>query len=412
MTPRLTSLLLSSLPVAVLISGCSSADTTAGPTTGATAPFASTPAAAGLEQIVVGAATDTFEWPVSAVPRPGHDELFVVERNGRITTVVEGRADRVVLDLGYDLSDYTEDGLLGLAFSPDGSFAYVQRTITDIDSGTGVSDILEYAVADDGEFDPVSERLVYSFDQPFPVHNGGEVLTGPDGMLWIPTGDGGKSDTDEDPDRRALDPTTPLGKLLRIDPRPTDDDLAVGRTWSVPPDNPFVGVEGVLPEIWANGLRSPWRASFDPETGDLWLGDVGANVMEEVDVVWADEGLGRGASFGWSAFEGSTPFHEDQDVGSAPLVQPFYEYRHEDGRCSVSVGERYRGSALPELVGWFVFADLCTGSVWALEVTDERTPGALVQLGVVEYPVAVKADAAGELWVLSYSGGLHPVVRR
>ncbi len=402
--------------IATLVAACSSSEgdgatTTATATTTMLGEVGS--ASADLADITIGTSKATFEWPVDAVARPGHDELYVVERNGRITTLVDGARGATVLDLGYDLSAFTEDGLLGLTFALDGSLAYVQRTKTDLETSTGLTEIVEYQVADDGTFDTSSERIVYTIEQPYHQHQGGELLIGPDGMLWIPTGDGGGED---DPDRRALDPTLPHGKLLRIDPTPTAADEAAGRGWSVPPDNPFVEVEGVLPEIWSSGLRSPWKASFDSATGDLWIGDVGAFTIEELDVVWADEGLGRGDTYGWSALEASAPFNTDQDATAslpgASLVEPFYEFPHESGRCAISAGVRYRGTALPELAGWVVFAELCTGEVVALEVKSDRTAGRVVHLGVVEQAVAVRADADGELWVLSYKGGIQPLVRK
>jgi glucose/arabinose dehydrogenase len=356
----------------------------------------------GLEGVTVGPAVVTLDWPVDLVVRPGDDALYLVERDGRVRPFLDGEVGEPVLDDGREVSEFTEDGILGLAFSVDGSLAYVHRTVTDLEDATGVTTISEYAVAADGTFDPSSERVIYQFDQPYHQHNGGQILLGADGMLWIPTGDGGGV---SDPDRVALDVSSPLGKLLRIDPRPSGD-----AEFTVPADNPFVGVDGALGEIWATGLRSPWRGSFDAETGDLWLGDVGENSREEIDVAWADRGLARGATFGWSAYEGSERHNSDQVLPEGvEHMLPFYEYGRDEGACSVSAGVRYRGAELAALVGWFVFADLCTGEVMALEVTPERTPGELVVLGVIEQPVAVRADAAGELWVLSYTGGVHRI---
>lgn len=379
---------------------------TAGDTSGPPGPATTLAEGDGLDdlagEVEVGPVVYEVEWPTTVVSRPGDDALYVADRNGRLVPLLDGVAGAPVLDYGYDLTLITEDGLLGVAFTPDGRTAYVNRTITQPDR-TGLTEILEYAVLDDGTFDRATERVVYAFDQPELQHNGGDVLVGPDGMLWIPTGDGGGFG---DPGRTALDPSLPLGKLLRIDPTPSGD-----LPYSIPPDNPFVGVEGVLPEIWATGVRNPWRASFDAETGDLWFGDVGEDGWEEINVAWADEGWSPGVTYGWSAFEGRERFNEDQEL-DLPHREPFFVYGRETGRCSVSAGELYRGEGLPSLRGWYVFADVCSGEVMALEVHEDRTPGRTLVLGVVEFPVAVRADSAGELWVLTYEEGVRPLQPR
>ena len=195
-----------------------------------------------------------------------------------------------------------------------------------------------------------------TIDQPYGNHNGGNVTIGPDGMLYIGMGDGGSGG---DPERRALNVTSMLGKILRIDPTPS-----AGAPYTVPPDNPFVGVDGARPEIWSVGVRNPWRMSFDPATGDLWFGDVGQGAIEEIDVAWAADGAGRGINFGWSAFEGSSRFNEDQPPDGA--TPPIYEYEHGEAGCSVSGGAVYRGAAIPALVGWFVYGDYCSGNLYAL----------------------------------------------
>jgi hypothetical protein len=216
-------------------------------------------------------------------------------------------------------------------------------------------------------------------------------------------GDGGNGG---DPQRRATDLTTPLGKLLRIDPA-----LADGQPYTVPVDNPFVGQPGVAPEIWASGLRNPWRFSFDRETGDLWIGDVGQDAIEEVDVAPATAGLdaGKGLSFGWSAFEGDERYNDDvPDTGHTP---PFTTYAHEDGRCSVSGGLRVRSGSVPELLGWYVYGDYCSGEVWAIEVVGEgaaMAAGRQVLLGELPSVTAIVDGPDGEAYALSAEG---PVTR-
>jgi hypothetical protein len=216
-------------------------------------------------------------------------------------------------------------------------------------------------------------------------------------------GDGGSGG---DPERRATNPAELLGKLLRIDPTPSGE-----QGYTVPADNPFVGVAGAAPEVWASGLRNPWRFAFDDVTGDLWIADVGQNAIEEIDVVAATGGVGagKGANFGWSALEGDVPFNEDVVIEDP--VPPFWTYTHDDGGCSISGGVRARGGAVPDLVGWYVYGDLCAGRLWALEVLgegDDMAPGRQVDLGELPAITAVVDGPAGEVFALSGQG---PVVR-
>ena len=212
--------------------------------------------------------------------RTGDDALYVVEQAGRVTRLA-GDATATVLDV-TDLTDADgERGLLGLAFDPTGQFAYINYT-----DGQGDTVVSEHPVGDDGQFGTGdSSRLVLQIEQPYANHNGGDLTFGPDGMLYIGMGDGGSGG---DPERRATDMTTLLGKLLRIDPA-----AGGGEPYVIPADNPFVPDADVSPEIWASGLRNPWRFSFDRETGDLWIADVGQNAVEEIDVAPATGGARR-----------------------------------------------------------------------------------------------------------------------
>ncbi|HSB87563.1 MAG TPA: PQQ-dependent sugar dehydrogenase, partial [Ilumatobacteraceae bacterium] len=203
-----------------------------------------------------------------------------------------------------------------------------------------------------------------------------------------------------DPERRALNVGEWLGKILRIDPHQGNGP------YTVPGDNPFVGVEGARPEIWSVGFRNPWRFNFDRETGDLWIADVGQNAWEEVDVAWAADGAGRGTNFGWSAFEGTHRYNEDQSPDGA--TPPVYEYPHGDAGCSISGGVRYRGKAIPALVGWYVFGDYCGGRVRALRIEGTAVTGELV-LGEVADISAVTEAPDGELLVLSLSSGVYAI---
>ncbi len=335
--------------------------------------------------------------PVDLAWRTGDDGLYVAEQGGRVVRVDADGSSTVL-----DISDLTEAGgergLLGVTFAPGGELAYVNYT--DLDGWTIIA---EYPVDADGTFQTGdSARLVMEIEQPYPNHNGGDLTFGPDGMLYIGMGDGGSAG---DPGRRATDLSTPLGKLLRIDPTPSGGGL-----YTVPADNPFVGDDGAAPEIWASGLRNPWRFSFDRETGDLWIADVGQGAFEEIDVAPATGGVdaGKGLSFGWSAFEGDARFNGD--VPAEGHTPPIITYDHGAG-CSVSGGTRARGTGAGTLAGWYVYGDYCSGTVWALEVTGDgpaMAPGRNLELGNVTSLTAVVDGPDGELYALSQAG---PVLR-
>jgi glucose/arabinose dehydrogenase len=334
--------------------------------------------------------------PVDLAWREGDNGLYLVEQPGRVVRVADGEPETVL-----DVSDLTdaegERGLLGLTFDPSGDRAYINYT--DLDGDTVIS---EYAVDRDGAFgdDP---RVLLQIDQPYANHNGGDLAFGPDGLLYIGMGDGGDAG---DPERRATDPSTLLGKLLRIDPAPSGD-----LPYTVPPDNPFVGQDGTAAEIWASGLRNPWKFSFDRDTGDLWIADVGQGSMEEINVAPAVDGAGAGAglSFGWSAFEGNERYNED--VSDEGHTMPLSTYSHDLG-CSISGGVRVRGTAVPALAGWYVYGDYCSGRLWALEVTgssDALEPGEVVELANLEAVTAVVDGPDGEVYVLSHGGEVRRI---
>lgn len=328
--------------------------------------------------------------PVDLVWRKGDAALYVVSQGGTIIRIVDGKVSEKVLDVSAIAATAGEQGLLGMAFHPSEPLAYVDYTDTD-----GDTVIAEYAVADDGTFDAASARIVLTIDQPYDNHNGGKVVFGPDGYLYIGMGDGGLY---ADPERRALNPAELLGKLLRIDPVAKD-----GKPYTVPADNPFVGVAGARPEIWAVGLRNPWRFGFDSATGDLWIGDVGQDYIEEVDVAWASHGAGKGYNFGWSAYEGSQQFNKDQPTDGVTF--PVHEYPHGDEGCAVTGGTVYRGTAIDGMQGWYVYADYCSGKVWALLTTEGSTTVTQVQLGTQPHAAALTAGPDGELYVLDIADG-------
>ncbi len=286
----------------------------------------------------------------------GSNRLFVVERGGRIR-IIEN--DLVLNEPFLDISKKvrtsgSEQGLLGLAFHPgyreNGTFFI---NYTDVNGNTVVA---RYQVSGNAnQADPKSEAVLLHIAQPYGNHNGGGVAFGPDGFLYIGLGDGGSAD---DPKGNGQNLQTHLGSILRI-------DVDGGETYVVPADNPFLKGEG-LPEIWAYGLRNPWRFSFDSLTGDLYIADVGQDEWEEIDFLPA--GSPGGANFGWNFMEGTHVFvlEPPESVG---VIAPVAEYNHDDG-CSVTGGQVYRGAALPEWQGIYLYGDFCSGQIWGLLQVD------------------------------------------
>jgi glucose/arabinose dehydrogenase len=333
----------------------------------------------------------TLEAPLALAVRSGDPTLYVAEKTGRVVALEPGDDPRVVLDLSDTVSLGSEQGLLGIAFSPDGASVYVDYTDTQ-----GDTHVAEFEVGADGDVDPQGRELLL-VDQPFSNHNGGALAFGPDGYLYVALGDGGSAG-DPDGNAQALDSL--LGKILRISPEPSG-----GLEYSIPSDNPFVGVAGTRPEIWAYGLRNPWRFSFDRQTGDLWIGDVGQGGFEEIDVAPAGRG---GSNFGWDRFEGLHAFEGDAD--RRDVVFPVHEYPHGGSVCAVTGGYVYRGRAIPDLRGAYLFADFCPGRVEAFRL-DEGFPPEVVALGpVVPALSSFGEDTQGELYVLSLAGGVFKVV--
>jgi glucose/arabinose dehydrogenase len=362
---------------------------TTAPTPPPTVPPTVPPARVG-EPVVASEAVGEFDEPVDLAVRHGDDRLYIVEQPGRVVRH-GGDGSTVVLDMTGRVSTGGEQGLLGLAFSPDGSMAYVDFT-----DSSGDTVVAEFAVDADGLFDPSSERTVIVVDQPFGNHNGGDLEFGPDGMLFITLGDGGSGG---DPQRNGSNPATLLGSLLRIDPTPSAD-----AAYTIPTGNPGVDDPAIAPEVWSWGLRNPWKIAFDPVTGQLWIADVGQNEFEEINVVAPTDGFaaGRGVDFGWSAFEGAERFDDSvPDTGSTTF--PVLTYSHADG-CSISGGVPYRGTAIPELEPAYVYSDYCTSTIWALDLEGGRN---LTLLEGFDSVSAVRAGPDGELYVLERSGTVH-----
>lgn len=336
--------------------------------------------------------------------RAGDTALYVAARGGDVVAVTSDGNVTAVADLS-DLveTDHAEQGLLGITFSPDGTLAYVNYTA----KASGDTVVAELPVVTDGHtvaLDPAALRVLLTIEQPYPNHNGGDLLFGPDEMLYIPTGDGGSR---LDPDRRAQDLESLLGKLLRIDPSP---DTTAGTGYTVPADNPYVDRDGARPEIWAIGLRNPWRVAFDPDTGDLWIADVGQRDVEEVNLAPATDGLGAAydANFGWSAFEGDRPLNDDVELVDGQRIDPVFTYGHEDGDCSISGGVRVRAAAAPALEGSYVFADYCSARVYVLTVDGDGAE-AVVNQEPVTYdgparPTSVTQGPDGHVYVTADEG--------
>lgn len=377
--PRLTRAAIPAVSLVVLSTG----------TAAATTPPAGADPAVTLTPVVEASAPVDLAW------RPEDPALYVVEQGGVVLRSAVGTGTTPVLDVSDLVSFQGEQGLLGLAFSPAADLAYIN--FTDVDGNTVIAEI---PVSADGvTWDRDNMRTVLQIEQPYSNHNGGDLAFGPDGMLYIPTGDGGSGG---DPERRASDPNELLGKMLRIDPTPSGD-----AGYTVPPDNPFVGVEGTRGEIWSFGLRNPWRFSFDPETQDMWIADVGQNAIEEINVAAATDGLNaaKGRNFGWSGYEGNDVYHDDVVVEDHHA--PIYTYDHASGGCSISGGVRARGEGAGSLAGWYVFADYCSGVVTALEVIGEgetMSAGRTVDLATSAGVTAVVSGFDGTVYVLSGEG--------
>lgn len=329
--------------------------------------------------------------------RAGDRSVYVAEQAGRVHAVRNGRVlDRVVVDLSADVSTGFEQGLLGLAFSPDGSKLYAHYT--DVEGDTRVDEFTMQG----RRVDPVSRRNVLAVEQPQANHNGGQLAFGPDGHLYVGLGDGGGSGDEGRGHARggnAQSLGTLLGKILRIDPTPS-----ASAAYTVPPDNPFVGVPDARPEIWAYGLRNPWRFSFDARTGDLWIGDVGQDQFEEIDFAPALNGrdAGKGANFGWNRLEGDAPFRGD---APADAVGPVVTHARDDGWRSVIGGYVYRGRAIAALRGTYLYSDHYAGAIAGLRRAGDRFVP--VDLGLEASGVTGFGQGTdGELYVLSQSDGL------
>ncbi|TAL13568.1 MAG: glucose dehydrogenase [Chloroflexota bacterium] len=379
------------------------------PTGSTNAPTPSpTPAATPAPPFVPEAVSVTLD-PVASVaggplafaaPRDGSGRLFVGAKDGRVWILDGGSvSSSALLDIRTLVSTGGEQGLLGLAVHPD--FPADPRVFVDYTDTGGDTVVSSFRISagDPGRLDSGSEQWVLRVAQPYPNHNGGALAFGPDGMLYVSLGDGG-SGGDPEGNGQRLD--TLLGKVLRL-----DVSIPAGgpATYRIPPDNPFVNRAGARGEIWLTGLRNPWRMAFDRATGDLWIGDVGQGDWEEIDV--ARTGA-SGLNFGWNVMEGAHCFSPARGCPTTGLVGPVTEYGHDLG-CTVIGGLVYRGAAQP-LVGGYVFADYCSGRMWAIPAAGDG-PVAPVRVGTAGSGiVAFGEDAAGEMYAANLDGTIARVI--
>ena len=332
----------------------------------------------------------TFEQPIELLAWP-NGGLLVAEQRGGVSLYLDDGSVRGVLDLSERVVFRGEQGLLSVALDPEFAehpFLYVWYS----PRGTNIARLSRFPV--DGTLaDPERELVILEVAQPYPNHNGGALRFGPDGMLYLGIGDGGAAN---DPHNHGQDRSTLLGTIIRINVRGASTQYP----YRVPPDNPLLGVAGVRPEIYAWGMRNPWRMSFDSETGALWVADVGQNRVEEVGIV------APGGNHGWNIFEGTECFGRDEDCAALDHIPPLAEYGHDLG-CSVTGGVVYRGAELPWLQGAYLFADYCSGRVWALEQIDAAWQ--MRELAQLDAQIAsFGVDSAGEVYLLTFRA---PILR-
>ncbi len=329
--------------------------------------------------------------PLAMVQPPdGSNRFFVVQRTGQIRVFNNGVLQATpFLDIaGLMTSAGGEQGLLGLAFHPNyttNGLFFVYYTAS---NGDNTLARFQVSASDPNRADPNSRVELFALSDRFNNHNGGNISFGPDGFLYVGIGDGGSAG---DPDNNAQNLGSLMGKLLRI-------DVNSGNPYGIPANNPFVGVPGARGEIWALGLRNPWRWSFDRQTNDLWIGDVGQGNWEEIDRQPAGVG---GRNYQWSCLEGTHPFNTSRTCTQGTPTGPIIEYDHTQGDCSVTGGYVYRGAAIPSLVGSFVYADYCSGRIWMLQGSTST-----LLLDTTLNVASFAQDRNGEVYVLDITGGV------
>ena len=367
----------------------------------ATAPL-SAPAEPTLEtlrlELVLRSGEGWLEAPTNFV-QAGNDRILVTDQEGVIWVFEEEHlgAEHVFVPEPLDIrgrvnSRGWEEGLLGLALSPKNE-RHLYLYYSAANPRRSVVSRFNYNRA----VSPDSELVILEVPQPYANHNGGQIAFGPDGYLYIGLGDGGSAG---DPQRNGQDTSTLLGTILRIDV----SEATTEQPYAIPPDNPFAG-SGGRPEIWAYGLRNPWRFSFDRETGELWAGDVGQNRWEEIDIIE------RGGNYGWNAMEGNHCFRPQSGCESEGFIPPVWEYPLEDDACSVIGGYVYRGAAISWLAGVYVYGDFCTGQVFGLRYADGEVVEHKLLADTGLRIASFGQDNDGELYVLSQGEGIFRLVK-
>jgi glucose/arabinose dehydrogenase len=330
---------------------------------------------------------------IAATPDSADKRLFVVEQAGTIRVIDESKQLNAepFLDLSAKVLSGGEMGLLGLVFHPlfaQNGYFYVNYI--DKDQQTVIA---RYTVSGgSGTANIASETILFTLKQPYKNHNGGALAFGPDGYLYIALGDGGSAG---DPDNRAQNKDTYFGKIVRV-------DVTKGDPYVVPPNNPFINDSGSKPEIWAYGLRNPWRISFDKETGDLYIADVGQGQLEEINLQKASSSGGE--NYGWRCYEGNQPYVTDGCKDKSAYTFPILEYNHEEERCSVTGGYVYRGSQYPGLTGKYFYGDYCNGQLFYAENKNDRWSNVLA--AQTSYSISTFGQGSdGELYFADFDTG-------
>ncbi len=344
-----------------------------------------------LDQVATG-----LTGPVYVTSPPGDSRLFIVEQPGRIRIVQNGQLlPTPFLDIISRVGSGGERGMLSLAFHPQYStngFLYVYFTATNGEIR------IERFTATGNTANPSTSKLILSVPHPRGNHNGGLAMFGPDGMLYLGLGDGGGGG---DPDLNGQNENTLLGALLRI-------DVNSGDPYGIPAGNPFIGRNDARPEVWATGLRNPWRFAFDAQGGNLYIADVGQGELEEVNVVGATR---AGVNYGWNIMEGTSCYNAST-CNKQGLELPVLEYRHLGNACSVTGGFVYRGTAIPEIAGHYFYGDYCAGFVKSFKfqngsATEERT----WEFGNIGNVLSFGQDSAGELYITSGNGTVYRIAK-
>ena len=334
-------------------------------------------------------------------PDDGQDHIFVTEQPGRVRVFPndqQASEAQIFLDIRNRVSEVdNEEGLLGLAFDPNyksNGYFYVYYSA----ANPRRSVVSRFSVSgnDPNVADPDSEFIIMEIPQPYGNHNGGQIAFGPDGYLYVGLGDGGAGG---DPLGNGQNTGTLLAAILRVDVGGVSD----GDNYRIPPDNPFAGVGGAREEIWAYGLRNPWRFSFDKATGLLWVADVGQDRWEEIDVVE------KGLNYGWNIMEGRHCFSPSVGCDMTGLELPLAEYDHSDG-CSITGGYVFRGSGMTSLLGAYVYGDFCSGKIWGLRYDGESVTEQMLLVDSNLLIASFGQDLAGNLYILSRNEGIYRLV--